>query len=606
MAGFWGRALRIDLNRGRFTVEELDTRLFKDYIGGRGLAIKIFSDGIDPKVDPLSPDNKLIIATGPLTGTGALCSCEFFVVTKSPLTNGIAYSGCDGNFGTELKFAGYDLMIVEGKASYPVFISINNGKVEILSASHLWGNTTHQAEEQIRAEWEDPWQARECSILGIGPSGERLSKIASIVNDKFRMAARSGVGAVMGSKNLKAIAVKGSKDLTLTAQETFTTAAAEALSRFKTTPVVPQALRNLGTPFLVSILNQRGVLPYRNFQSGIFEDAHQVSGELIAETIQKKSRACYACPIGCRKVVELGEPDLPLRIEGADYDALGMLGIACGISNVKAVERANSLCLEFGIDPISTGSVIALAMELFEKKIIKEGEIGYPLTFGNAEAMVESVKRIGQCQQGFSEKMGEGGFALAQRYRHPELFMGVKRQEMPPYDPRGIQGLGLHFATSSTGASHVNGFTLISEIFGIRRKVDPLSIEGKPLLVKEFQEVTAVSDSSGLCPLLLWGIWIDEILPMLEGVVGLNLTLSSLLKAGERIWNLERLFNLKAGFTAKDDALPMKFLNEPMKDGPAKGKVCELKQMLPEYYELRGWDREGRPLTETIKRLSLK
>jgi aldehyde:ferredoxin oxidoreductase len=290
--------------------------------------------------------------------------------------------------------------------------------------------------------------------------------------------------------------------------------------------MVPQALRNLGTPFLVSILNSRGVLPYRNFQSGTFADARQVSGELIADTIQKKSRACYGCPIGCRKVVELSEPDLPLPIEGADYDALGMLGIACGIADVKAIERAHLLCLEMGLDPISTGSVIALAMDLFERKVISEQEVGYPLTFGNAEAMVESVKRIGE-GQGFGEEMEGGSFALARRYGHPELFMGVKRQEMPPYDPRGLQGLGLHYATSSTGASHVNGFTLISEIFGIRKKVDPLSPEGKALLVKEYQEVTAVSDSSGFCPLLLWGIWIDEILPMLEGGAGLNFTLAS-------------------------------------------------------------------------------
>jgi aldehyde:ferredoxin oxidoreductase len=605
MAGFWGRALRINLNRGTHAVEELDTRLFKDYLGGRGLAVKILSDEIDPKTDPLSPQNKLIFATGPLTGTGTLCSCEFFAVTKSPLTGAIACSGCDGNFGTELKFAGYDLMIVEGKSAYPVFISLSNGKVEIQSASHLWGNTTHQTEEQIRTEWEDPWRARECSILSIGPAGERLAKIASIVNDKFRMAARSGVGAVMGSKNLKAVAVKGTKDLTITDQETFIQTVSEALAKFKKAPVVPQALRNLGTPFLVSILHSRGALPYRNFQCGTFEDAHHISGEIIAETIQKKSRACYACPIGCRKVVELNEPDFLTPVEGADYDALGMLGIACGISNLKAIERANSLCLEFGLDPISTGSVIALAMDLFERKILKEKEIDYPLTFGNAEAMVESVKRMGE-GQGFGERMGEGGFVLAQSYGHPELFRGVKRQEMPPYDPRVIQGLGLHYATSNTGASHVNGFTVISEIFGIRKKVDPLSPEGKALLVKEYQEVTAVSDSSGLCPLLLWGIWIDEILPLLEGVVGLNFTLASLLKAGERIWNLERVFNLKAGFTVKDDTLPFTFLNEPMKDGPAKDRVCELKEMLAEYYELRGWDREGKPLKEKLKELGLK
>jgi aldehyde:ferredoxin oxidoreductase len=605
MAGFRGRALRIDLTRGTHTVEELDTRLFKDFIGGRGLGVKVLSDEIDATVDPLSVENKLVFATGTLTGSGTLCSCEFFVVTKSPLTGAIACSGCDGNFGTELKFAGYDLMIVEGKAPYPVFITLNNGKVEILNASHLWGATTHQTEAQIRAEWEDPWQARECSILSIGPAGERLLRISSIVNDKFRMAARSGVGAVMGSKNLKAIAAKGTGDITLAAQETFTTAVTEALSRFKTTSMVPQALRNLGTPFLVSILNSRGILPYRNFQSGIFENAHQVSGELIADTIQKKSRACYGCPIGCRKVLELNEPDMPLPIEGADYDALGMLGIACGIGQIAAIERAHLLCLELGLDPVSTGSVIALAMDLFERKILKEKEIGYPLTFGNAEAMVESVKRIGE-GQGFGENMGNGGFALAQSFGHPELFMGVKRQEMPPYDPRGIQGLGLHFATSSTGAAHANGFTLITEIFGIRKKVDPLSPEGKALLVKEYQDVTAVSDSSGLCPLLLWGIWIDEILPMLEGVAGLNFTLASLLKAGERIWNAERTFNFKAGLSGKDDTLPLTFLNEPMKDGPAKGRVCELKGMLAEYYELRGWDKEGKPLAEKLKELSLK
>jgi aldehyde:ferredoxin oxidoreductase len=369
--------------------------------------------------------------------------------------------------------------------------------------------------------------------------------------------------------------------------------------------MVPQALRNLGTPFLVSILNARGVLPYRHFQSGSFADAYHLSGEFIAETIQKKSRACYGCPIGCRKVVELAEPDIPLTTEGADYDALGMLGIACGIADLEAVEQANALCLEYGLDPISTGSVIALAMDLFERKIISVKEIGYPLDFGNAEAMIESVKRIGSGQD-FGEKLERGGFALSKSYGHPELFTGVKQQEMPPYDPRGIQGVGLHYATSNTGASHRNGFTLISEIFGIRKKIDPLATEGKALLVKEYQDVTAVFDASGLCPLLLWGIWIDEILPILEGVAGLNFNLASLLKAGERIWNLERDFNLRAGLTCKDDTLPEKFLSEPMKDGAAKGKVCELQDMMTEYYELSGWDKEGKPTPEKIKELGLK
>ncbi|NOQ86713.1 MAG: aldehyde ferredoxin oxidoreductase [Deltaproteobacteria bacterium] len=604
MNGWVGKILRVNLTQGSTKVEELPAELNHLFLGGRGLASKLLFDEVNPQVEPLSPENKLIFMTGPLTGTGAIGGASYVVVTKSPLTGSIACSTTEGYFGPELKFAGYDGIILEGKSPEPVYLSIEDDTVELLSASHLWGKSTHKTEEIIRAEKENPWIARETFITSIGPAGENLVKIASIINDKHRAAARSGVGAVMGSKNLKAIAVRGTKAVSLANGKMFLDSVERAWEKFKTTPVIPQALNNIGTSFLVDLINESGVLPARNFQTGVMKNIEKISGEHMAETILKINKGCFSCPIACIQVTEVEDPAFLGKGEGPEYRSIALIGASCGIDNINAIAKINYLCDEMGIDALSYGSAIACAMELTEKKIISKKETGVNLKFGNAEAVVELVEKVVK-REGFGEILAEGGYQLAAKYNHPEYFMGVKKQGSPAFDPRGIQGLGLEYATSNSGVSHALGYLVTHKILGIRGEIDPLTTEGKAPLVKLFQDGSAVFDSAGLCRLLLLGIWIDEVIPMLEAATGISYTEEGLQNIGERIWNLERLFNVKAGFSSTDDTIPQRMLKEPMPEGPAKGQVCKLDEMLPEYYNIRGWTHKGIPTEDKLKSLEL-
>ncbi len=604
MNGWVGKILRVNLTQGSTRVEELPAELNHLFLGGRGLASKLLFDEVNPQVEPLSPENKLIFMTGPLTGTGAIGGASYVVVTKSPLTGSIACSTTEGYFGPELKFAGYDGIILEGKSPEPVYLSIEDDTVELLSASHLWGKSTHKTEEIIRAEKENPWIARETFITSIGPAGENLVKIASIINDKHRAAARSGVGAVMGSKNLKAIAVRGTKAVSLANGKMFLDSVERAWEKFKTTPVIPQALNNIGTSFLVDLINESGVLPARNFQTGVMKNIEKISGEHMAETILKINKGCFSCPIACIQVTEVEDPAFLGKGEGPEYRSIALIGASCGIDNINAIAKINYLCDEMGIDTLSFGSAIACAMELTEKKIISKKETGVNLKFGNAEAVVELVEKVVK-REGFGEILAEGGYQLAAKYNHPEYFMGVKKQGSPAFDPRGIQGLGLEYATSNSGVSHALGYLVTHKILGIRGEIDPLTTEGKAPLVKLFQDGSAVFDSAGLCRLLLLGIWIDEVIPMLEAATGISYTEEGLQNIGERIWNLERLFNVKAGFSSTDDTIPQRMLKEPMPEGPAKGQVCKLDEMLPEYYNIRGWTHKGIPTEDKLKSLEL-
>jgi aldehyde:ferredoxin oxidoreductase len=597
-----GTLLRVNLTNSSIQVEELSGTLTNQFLGGRGLASKILYDEVDAQVDPLSPENKIIFMTGPLTGTGVIGGASYVVVTKSPLSGSIACSTAEGYFGPELKCAGFDGIVIEGQAIEPVYLSIEDDQVELLSASHLWGKSTRRTEEIIRTEKENLWIAKETSVASIGPAGEQLAKIASIINDRHRVAARAGVGAVMGSKNLKAIAVRGTQPVMVADGALFVDVVARAWEKFKSTPVIPQTLNNIGTPFLVDVINKSGVLPVRNFQTGIMQDVEKISGEYMAETILKANKGCFACPIACVQMTEVEDPALQGEGEGPEYRTIALIGAACGIGDIAAVAKISYLCDEMGIDTLSFGSAVACAMELTEKKIISKKQTGMTLTFGNAEAVIELIEHVAN-REGFGDLLAEGGYHLAAHYGHPEFFIGVKKQGSPAFDPRGIQGLGLEYATSNSGVSHALGYLVTHKILGIRGEIDPLTTEGKAPLVKQFQDGSAVFDSAGLCRLLLLGVWIDDIIPLLETVTGKSYSEEHLLSLGERIWNLERLFNIEAGFSGTDDTLPRRMLEEPMPEGPAQGQVCKLHEMLPEYYTIRGWSDQGVPTEE--KRASL-
>ena len=608
MNGWVGKVLRVDLTNESFAVEDLDEDLAKDYIGGRGLATKILYDEIDPAIEPLSPDNKLIFATGPLTGTGAIAGSRYMVVTKSPLTNCIACSNSGGYFGPELKYAGYDMIIFEGKAAEPVYLFINDDTIELRSAADLWGMTTHATEDAIRSCIGKPWKGDQFRIASIGPAGEKLSRAACIINDKARAAGRSGVGAVMGSKNLKAIAVKGSKGVTVTDRDKYREMIRASIekNRSEAAKVTSQALPIYGTSVLVNIINESGILCTRNFQTGRFEGAESISGETIAETILKRKRGCFSCPMACGRVTEIGDPKFEGKGEGPEYETTALFGASCGVDNLAAVTKANYLCNELGLDTIEAGNIVACAMELYEKGYLPEKDIGFKANFGNAEALVKLVELMGK-REGIGDLLSEGGYATAEKYGHPELFMGVKKQGLPAYDPRGVQGMGLSYATSNRGACHVRSYLIATEILGVNVKRDPSATDGKAAVVKDFQDFTAVIDSTGLCLFLSLaeGYGPDDVVPLLEVATGESFTKEDIMLAGERIWNLERLYNLKAGLTKADDTLPPRFLKEPMPEGPFKGAVCKLDQMLPEYYQLRGWDTNGVPTAEKLKQLGL-
>ncbi len=600
METWQGKTLRVNLTTGQISRETVDASVAKDFVGGRGVATKLLMDEIDPKVDPLSPDNKLIFVAGTLTGTRAPAASRYMVVTKSPLTGAIACSNSGGFFGPQMRFAGVDMIVFEGKAKEPVYLWIEDDKAELRPANHLWGKNTHETEDAIRAETSD--KAR---VACIGPAGEKLVRIACVINDKHRAAGRSGVGAVMGSKNLKAVVVRGTGKAALHDEGGFKEAVKVARTKIKESATTSEGLPTYGTAVLVNVINELGFYPTRNFRQSQFSTADLHSGEKMAETILTKNAACYGCPIACGRVTKVETPKKYCgEGEGPEYETVWALGASCGIDELAPIAKANYICNELGIDTIDAGATIACAMDLAESGYLPESDIGRPLKFGDADAMVELVAKTAT-REGFGDVLAEGGYRLAEKYGHPELFMGVKKQAFPAYDGRGSQGMGLQYATSNRGACHVRGYLIASEVFGVPEKLEPAATEKKAAFDIAFQDLTAVVDSSGLCLFNTFAFGADEILDMINAATGRNYTLESLLAAGERIWNIERMFNLEAGLSAADDTLPPRILSEPIPEGPMAGKVCQLGDMLPEYYQLRGWSSDGIPSAEKLAQLGL-
>ena len=608
MADWPGKLLRVNLTKGSWAVEDIDAELARNYIGGRGLGTKIFCDEVVPDVEPLSPENKLIFMAGPLTGTGAPASARYMVVTKSPLTGTIASSNSGGYFPAELRFAGFNGIIFEGRSEEPVSLWIKNGEVELRPANELWGKTTNETEDAIRGQIEDPWEARETRIACIGPAGEKLSKLACIINEKHRAAGRSGVGAVMGSKNLKAVVVRGTQGVQIADYDVFKKSVRVAMDKLAAGPVTSEGLPAYGTAILVNIINECGILPTNNFQKNMFDRAGKISGESIAENIMTRNKGCFACSIACARMTVIEDPEFKGHGEGPEYETVELMGADCGIDDLAPITKANYLCNEYGIDTISAACTVATAMELYEKGAISKEEAGMDLSFGNGKALVKLIEQMGKREGKVGEVAADGSYVLAEKYGHPEFFMGVKKQEIPAYDPRGVQGMGLTYATSNRGACHVRGYTIANEVLGVHEKLDPLVTEGKAPTVKVFQDLTALVDSAGLCLFvtLTPGFGFAEMQAMLKGATGFDYTVEEVQVASERIWNMERLFNMKAGFTKADDTLPKRLLEDPLPLGGPKGQVCRLDDMLPEYYRLRGWDTEGVPSREKLTELGLK
>ncbi len=614
----WTRKLlRVNLTAGTVTEEALNMNWANDYLGQRGLATRYLVEEMDPAADALSPENKLIMATGPLTGTSASTGGRYSVICKSPLTNAIACSNSGGFFGAELKFAGWDMVIFEGKAASPMYLSIENDKATLLPANDLWGKSVWEADKIMRTKHQDP-QAR---IACVGRSAEEGCLYAAVVNDLHRAAGRSGVGTVMASKNLKAVIVRGTLGLGgIHDPKAFaeTTKAGKAV--LAENAVTGQGLPAYGTQVLMNVINEVGALPTRNMREVQFEGAANVSAEAMAEPRKSDGKpnlttngACYSCTIACGRISTVDrthfsvkdKPEYWINSGGLEYEAAWALGPDTGVDDIDALTYVNFLCNEDGLDPISFGSTVAAAMELFETGAISTAQTdGVELKFGSAEALCWAAEVTAK-GEGFGKDLGLGSKRLCEKYGQPQFSMTVKGQEFPAYDPRGIQGIGLAYATSNRGACHLRGYTIASEILGIPEKTDPLESAGKAGLVKAFQDATAAVDSAGLCVFTTFAWGMDDIAPQVDAACEGNWSTEKMMEVGERIWNLEREFNAKAGITGADDTLPDRLLSLPANVGPAAGKVNELDKMLPEYYSARGWNADGSVSAETHQKFGL-
>ena len=597
MKCYCGKLLRVNLTEGTIKTEPLNEDLARKYIGGRGLGTKMLMDEIDPAVDPLSPENKMLVMTGPLSGTTASTGTRYMVITKGALNNMIASSNSGGHFGSWLKYAGYDGIIFEGKAASPVYLEITDSGVELKDASALWGKASSEVVAALAGDDKDS------SVLNIGPAGESQSLLAAIINEKDRAAGRTGVGAVMGSKNLKAIhIVTENRRIEVADPDMFHEVSAAHTKMLKEDGITGEGLPSYGTAVLVNIINGVGSLPVKNWQSALNSDPDSFSGETMAENQLVSNLYCYHCTIGCGRVVKMGDK----VVGGPEYEPLWAYGSSCDVHDLDAIIEANYWCNELGLDAIGAASTIAAGMELYEKGFLPEADCeGVPLEFGSSKAIVEWTKHMGHGDNALGKLMAQGSWRLCEHYGHTELSMTAKKQEMPAYDGRGIQGIGLNYATSNRGGCHVRGYTISPEVLAHPVLVDRTTTEGKAELVKTFQDLTAAIDSLGICLFTSFALGAAEYAETYSAAIGEPVSADDIMTAGERIYNIERQFNKLAGMKPEDDTLPKRLLEEPLTNEGSEGMVSHLDIMLPEYYKARGWV-DAFPTEETLARLGIE
>lgn len=595
--GFANRVARIDLTNRTVSYEGINEDDARKYIGARGLGVKYLLDN-GPEIDPNSPENMLALVNGPLTGTEVTMSGRLAFVTKSPLTGTVTDSHMGGWSAARLRWAGFDALLITGKADSPVYLHVEEGTVEIRDAADIWGLGVHDTVKHFGSERSN---ASDTSVMAIGQAGENGVLFASFMNEDDRAAGRGGTGAVAGGKNLKAVVVKGDRSGRYRPEDRgkFRTAQGKHLQLIMESPVTAPstvnddgslkdgsgALSAFGTNVLMNAVNSIGGLGTRNSQETQFDGADAVSGETMRDQFLTHEPTCHACPVACKKEVEISEgPHAGLKMESFEYEPAWSLGANCGNDDPAVVAKVIDQCNDYGMDAIEIGNVISMYMEASQR-----GYVDTPLDWGDGEGMVRVADEMAHRQGAIANALADGVAKAAAAWGHPELSMAVKGQAIPAYDPRAIKGEGLGYATSNRGACHLRGYTPASELLGIPVKTDPQEWDGKGPLLKIFQDLHAFSDSLDLCKFSAFAVGAPEYAALYESVVGLPMTEEGVMAAGERIYNLERYYNNRAGFGGAEDSLPQRFLEEPG-SGPSEGQICELDQMKEQYYDARGWD----------------
>ena len=596
---FFGDVVRVNLSTGAISREELPLDAVRRFIGGRGLGAWYLYNEVGPDVEPLGPGNKLVFMNGPLVGTPLPAGNKVNLTFKSPLSMTYSYSLCGGHWGPELRFAGHTGLVIEGKAETPVYLWIDDDTIELRSAAALWGKTVPDTEKRLRGELGDDELLQ---IACIGPAGERLNKMACITAGWYREFGRGGCGAVMGSKNLKAIAVRGTGALRLSDASGVMELTESLTAGLKIHPKIIDR-RNYGTPELLKSINDNGLLCTRNFRETHFEEGYRLEGPRMREDIVIGDASCFACPVGCGKRSQVVAKDgSRILIEGPEFESIALLGTNCGVADWESLMEATRICDTYGMDTMNAGGCVSLAMECFEKGILTlEDTDGIELRFGNGAALVALLRLMAE-RKGIGDILAEGIRYASERFGAPELGMHSKGQALAAYDPRGCKGMALTYATSPKGAHHMIATTMGPEIAGGTR----LSYENKGALQKEHQLSMCAVDSMGICSTVRGGFGMGDLAKAFGMVTGIGLDLEGLKLATERIINLERMYNARLGFFRKDDTLPKRILSEPVPSGPSTGETVDLERMLDEYYTCMGWEIDnGLPSRERLAELGI-
>ncbi|MBD3256719.1 MAG: aldehyde ferredoxin oxidoreductase [Candidatus Lokiarchaeota archaeon] len=596
--GMVGKVLRVNLTTKEISSEEIGLDVWKKYLGGRGLGAYFLATEVPPSTDPLSAENKLVFMNGPLSGTMIPGNNKICVTFKSPLTNSYSYALCGGHFGPELKFSGYDGLIVEGKAEEPLYLWINNTEIELRSAKHIWGELIPKSEAMIRKELGDD---KTIQIAVIGPAGERLVNYACITAGLYREFGRGGSGAVMGSKMLKGIAISGSKDVIVSDKSEVIKLSKKLIQSLRDSSA-GEIRRQYGTMELVERINNAGFWVTRNYSEGYFEEGYKLEGKEMRDKIISGDSSCFGCPIACGKwTYTTSIENEKIQMEGPEFETVGMLGSNCGISRWETIMKAAEICDTYGFDTINAGACVSMLMEAYEKgRINKADTDGIELTFGNDKALLQVLEKIGK-REGIGNVLARGVAKAAKNLCIEDLAVHSKGQSFPVYDPRGAKAMALTYATSPKGAHHMYATTFGMELAAGNR----FEIEGKGQLEKTHQFSMALVDSIGLCSTMRAGISLEDQANAFSAVTGLDFGINDLNEVAERIINLERLYNVQIGFTRKNDILPKRFLEEPMPKGASKGQTVDLNALLDDYYSLMEWNLNGIPKDKKLKELGI-